>query len=180
MKKLTIIYQNLVAVYNYLDTMTQTAYFKIIRDAESGKDSSIIKRYCEDEYDLISYSDALNLRFRFYYDLTYTYLKLYLEERHKTCVSGHKQLIERALEHKLITADESTQLAKITRYIKRIAKPDAHGNYEYTDDMCDFYCQIHAIISRLNPEKITTATQSAEFYVQAATRAESMSLRVQS
>lgn len=156
MSTLTDVYDDLLTVQNQLDNLLKVAYFKLYRQEDILRldmaPDHKIKRYNEDEYDLLAYTNAINIKFRFYCNLTFDYLKLYLQNKLSLSLSSSKQILDQAFKKNIIQVHEYNKLTKLAGFIKQIAKPDAHGNYEYTDEIIEFYKALEKILIKLDPQ----------------------------
>jgi hypothetical protein len=156
MNSLTDVYDDLLTVQDQLDNLLKVAYFKLYRQEDiihlDMTPEHKIKRYNEDEYDLLAYTNAINLKFRFYCNLAFVYLKCYLKYKFSLSLSSPKQILDQALNKNIIQAHEYNKLTQIAKYIKQIAEPDAHGNYGYSDEIIEFYKTLEKILSKLNPQ----------------------------
>ena len=98
MKKLTDLYDDLLTVQDQLDNLLKVAYFKLYRQEDILRldmaPEHKIKRYNEDECDLLAYTNAINLKFQFYCNLTFKYLKLYLQDKCSDTYVESKNSIE--------------------------------------------------------------------------------------
>jgi hypothetical protein len=159
MNNLTDVYDDLLTVQDQLDNLLKVAYYKLYRQEDiinlDMAPEHKVKRYNEDEYDLLAYTNAINLKFRFYCNLAFVYLKLYLKHKFSLSLSSPKHILDQALNKNIIQAHEYTKLTQLTGYIKHIAKPDAHGNYEYTDDIIEFYKTLEKVLNKFNPKVYT-------------------------
>lgn len=157
MNKLVCLYQNLLAVHDSLDILTKVALLKVARESKRSQ----MQNYALEKFDysfqeiscdFMAYANAINVKFKFYFDLSCRFLKLYLKENHKIQTHTSKQIFEKSYSQNLISEKESKQLIKLKKYIGNLTQADAHGNYEFENDIMESYGLIHQVIKRLKPK----------------------------
>jgi nucleotidyltransferase substrate binding protein (TIGR01987 family) len=134
-------YNNLLQAYKRLDHM-------IKRFLEVSH--TITPKTCEFEDDCIAYRDSVIKRFEFCYDLTWKFLKLYLENVYGIEVASPKKVFLECIKQNLVPEDKSALLLEIVEARNNTSHTyDEEIAYEIAQKIPEYYQLLKRILNSL-------------------------------
>lgn len=100
-------------------------------------------------YELLAFKDSLKQRFNTCYNLSISFLKLYLEEKHGIVSKSIEELFDRCLEQNIITSDEAKNLTALS---KELALFSLDQESDIPENVVQYGIVMHEILKRLNDE----------------------------
>ncbi len=104
METLELRYQRVLKAHKRLAFVVK----KFIKESSTQNNHSI-----EKEENFLLLQDALFKRFEFCYDITWKFLKIYLQEKHGIEVASPRKVFQECLQQKIVTSEEASQLEKM-------------------------------------------------------------------